>query len=145
VLACRARVRRLVADVLDMRRRMLEGHPNRSALFDLKHDRGGMVDVEFIVQTWCSLHCTPQPRLLGNLGNIALLRIAAEGLIDATLAPGLADAYRRFRKLQHRLRLNGAPYARVEPAEVAGESDAVVKLWDAVFGPPPAVAVTAAG
>ena len=37
-------------DVSAMRAKMLEGHPNRSTLFDLKHDRGGLVDVEFIVQ-----------------------------------------------------------------------------------------------
>ena len=41
---------RLRAAVIDMRRRMHAGHPNRSALFDLKHDPGGMVDVEFAVQ-----------------------------------------------------------------------------------------------
>lgn len=132
----RERVRdALVADVLAMRPKMHDGHPNRSALYDLKHDRGGMVDIEFIVQTLVLLHSHRHARLLGNLGNIALLRIAAEqGLIDAGLAKACADAYRHYRKLQHRLRLNGAQYARVEPAEVAGESDAVVALWDAVFG-----------
>jgi [glutamine synthetase] adenylyltransferase / [glutamine synthetase]-adenylyl-L-tyrosine phosphorylase len=46
----------LVADVLAMRQKMHDGHPNRSALFDLKHDRGGMVDIEFIVQTLVLLH-----------------------------------------------------------------------------------------
>ena len=40
----------LKAEVLEMRRKMLEGHPNRTTQFDLKHSRGGMVDVEFIVQ-----------------------------------------------------------------------------------------------
>ena len=48
--ASRAIARRLRSDVVEMRRKMLAGHPNRSGLFDLKHDRGGMVDVEFIVQ-----------------------------------------------------------------------------------------------
>jgi hypothetical protein len=37
--------------------------------------------------------------------------------------------------LQHRLRLNGAEYARVEPAEVAGESAAVQALWRSVVAP----------
>ena len=36
--------------VVEMRQKLLDGHPNRSALFDLKHDRGGIIDVEFIVQ-----------------------------------------------------------------------------------------------
>src|SRR5207302_3862363 len=38
---------RLRDDIVEMRRRMYAGHPNKSALFDLKHDSGGMVDVEF--------------------------------------------------------------------------------------------------
>jgi glutamate-ammonia-ligase adenylyltransferase len=124
----------LAADVIDMRRRMREGHPNRSDLFDLKHDRGGMVDVEFIVQFLVLAHAHTQPRLLGNLGNIALLHIAGElGLVDARLAAEVADAYRIFRRLQHELRLNNATYARVPPDTVAGEAAAVKSLWRAVF------------
>ena len=135
VLAMPRDLARLAADVLDMRRRMLEGHPNRSGLFDLKHDRGGMVDVEFIVQYLVLAHSHGQPRLLGNLGNIALLRIAGElGLIDAKLAGEVGDAYRRFRKLQHELRLNNAEFARVPADGVAAETAAVRSLWRAVFG-----------
>ncbi len=39
-----------------MRERVEAGHPNRTELFDIKHDRGGMVDIEFIVQYWVLLH-----------------------------------------------------------------------------------------
>jgi glutamate-ammonia-ligase adenylyltransferase len=125
----------LFADVLAMRQKMHDGHPNRSGQFDLKHDAGGMVDIEFIVQALVLAHAHDHPRLLGNLGNIALLRIAAEeGLIDAALAQRCADAYRSYRKLQHRLRLNGAEFARVEPAAVRDECAAVIALWQAVFG-----------
>jgi glutamate-ammonia-ligase adenylyltransferase len=121
--------------VLAMRKKMHDGHPNRSVQFDLKHDAGGMVDIEFIVQMLVLAHAHDHPRLLGNLGNIALLRIAAEeGLIEATLAQRCADAYRHYRKLQHRLRLNSAQYARVEPADVADEGAAVRALWKALFG-----------
>ncbi|HEU0204505.1 MAG TPA: bifunctional [glutamate--ammonia ligase]-adenylyl-L-tyrosine phosphorylase/[glutamate--ammonia-ligase] adenylyltransferase [Burkholderiaceae bacterium] len=129
---------RLRIDVLDMRRRMLDGHPNRSNLFDLKHDRGGMVDIEFIVQFLVLAHAGRHPRLLGNLGNIALLKIAGElGLIDLPLATRVADAYRDFRRVQHRLRLNVEPEqaagARVPPEELAAQANAVRTLWRAVF------------
>ena len=133
----------LCAEVRTMRQKMHDGHPNRTAQFDLKHDAGGMVDIEFIVQMLVLAHAHDHPRLLGNLGNIALLGIAAEeGLIDPALATACADAYRHYRKLQHRLRLNGAEYARVEPAEVGAESAAVRALWQAVLdaGAAPAAA-----
>ena len=64
-----ARVRDLPTlrtDVLEMRRKMLDGHPNTSALFDLKHDRGGMVDIEFIVQYLVLAHAHARPELIRN-------------------------------------------------------------------------------
>jgi glutamate-ammonia-ligase adenylyltransferase len=135
VLSRRRDLARLAADVIEMRAKMLDGHPNRSTLFDLKHDRGGMVDIEFIVQYLVLAHAHVQPRLLGNLGNIALLGIAADiGLIEAPPAARVADAYRTLRAIQHRLRLNGAAHAKVELDEVRAERDAVLQLWVRVFG-----------
>ena len=125
----------LAAEVITMRRKMHEGHPNRSGLFDLKHDQGGMVDIEFIVQFLVLAHGAAHSELLDNAGNIALLgRAGAAGLIDATLASAVADAYRRYRQLQHRLRLDDAQYARVDPEIVAEESKAVSALWESVLG-----------
>ena len=113
-----------------MRRKMHEGHPNRSELFDLKHDRGGMVDIEFIVQYLVLAHSTQHPELLDNAGNIALLgRAAKAGLIDEALAARVANAYRRYRQLQHTMRLNDAQYARVAHDEVSEQSAAVIALW----------------
>ncbi len=126
---------RLREEVAAMRKRMHDGHPNRSALFDLKHDAGGMVDIEFIVQYLVLRDACRHPALLDNAGNIALLaRAAAAGLIDAGQAAAVADAYRRYRRLQHALRLDGADYARVEPGRIDAERDAVVALWARLFG-----------
>ena len=126
--------RQLRADVLQMRSRMIEGHSNPTRLFDVKHDRGGMVDVEFIVQYLVLLYARQYHDLLRNAGNIALLQMAGEfKLIDAPLAREVADAYREFRRIQHRLRLNGAERARVPATEVQREIAAVKELWNAVF------------
>jgi len=115
---------------------MLAAHPNRSGLFDLKHDRGGMIDVEFAVQHLVLAHASRHAGLTRNLGNIALLGMAAQlGLIPAAPAEGARNAYREFRRRQHALRLNGAQYARVELAEVAPHVEAVKALWSAVVGP----------
>jgi glutamate-ammonia-ligase adenylyltransferase len=124
----------LKSEVLAMRRKMHDGHPNTTAQFDLKHDRGGMVDIEFIVQYLVLAHSHRHGDLVRNLGNIALLQMAGGmRLIDTGLAREVADAYRTFRALQHRLRLNGAERARVEPSEVEAHAGAVRRLWRAVF------------
>ncbi len=125
----------LAADVVEMRRKMAAGHPNPTDRFDLKHDPGGMVDVEFAVQYLVLAHAAVHPTLTRNLGNIALLRIAGElGLLPVAIASGAADAYRDFRRLQHQIRLTDAPNARVDPASQQARRDAVAALWLAVFG-----------
>ena len=126
---------KLAGEVVAMRRRMHDGHPNPTALFDLKHDPGGMVDIEFAVQYLVLAHAHDHPRLTGNLGNIALLRIAGElGLVPADLAARVADAYREYRKVQHAIRLTGAPHVRIDPATHAQRRNDVDALWKAVFG-----------
>jgi len=125
----------LRTDVLDMRARMRDGHPNRSGLFDIKHDSGGIVDVEFAVQYLVLAHAAQRAELTGNLGNIALLTLAEHlGLIPAPLGTTAADAYLTYRRRQHALRLRGERYARVDAAELAPERAAVAALWSAVFG-----------
>jgi glutamate-ammonia-ligase adenylyltransferase len=125
----------LAREVLKMRERMHDAHPNRSGLFDVKHDRGGMIDVEFAVQYLVLAHAARRAELTGNLGNIALLKMAAGfGLIPEALAERCRDAYREFRRLQHGLRLNGAQYARVPHERVAAHAQAVRELWAQLFG-----------
>ncbi|CAM3823240.1 bifunctional [glutamate--ammonia ligase]-adenylyl-L-tyrosine phosphorylase/[glutamate--ammonia-ligase] adenylyltransferase [Bordetella sputigena] len=127
-------------EVLSMRDKISAGHPNKTDTFDLKHDRGGMVDVEFVTQYLVLTQAATHPVLVDNLGNIALLGIAArEGLLDAGIAAQAADAYRTLRRMQHQLRLQGQEKARVAPALLAAERDAVRRLWDAVLGDEPGV------
>jgi glutamate-ammonia-ligase adenylyltransferase len=118
-----------------MRDRMREAHPNASGLFDLKHDRGGIVDVEFAVQFLVLGHAHRHADLTRNIGNLALLKLAAGlGLVRGDLADGAHAAYREFRRLQHAMRLQGERYARVEPATLAQHALAVRALWDGLFG-----------
>ncbi|RKQ61985.1 glutamate-ammonia-ligase adenylyltransferase [Vogesella indigofera] len=92
-------------EVLAMRAKMLESHPARDG--DVKHARGGIVDVEFITQFLILAHASQYPELTRNSGNIALLGAAANvGLIPAELANQGQSAYRHYRRLQHAARLN---------------------------------------
>jgi glutamate-ammonia-ligase adenylyltransferase len=124
----------LAAEIVAMRERVAVGHPNRTGLFDVKHDRGGMVDIEFIVQYWVLLHAAHDPELIHNTGNIALLReVARFGLMSAEEAETVGAAYRTYRKLQHRLRLDGMEKACVPHERIEPEREAVLGLWRRVF------------
>ena len=143
VLSQKRNVDHLRTEILDMRRKVHEGHPNGTGHFDLKHDAGGMVDIEFIVQFLVLAYSHQYPQLISNLGNIALLGIAGEvGLIDSSIAAQAGDAYRLLRARQHRLRLDGAEKTRID---LNGESDlldaraCVLDLWLQIFKAPSSV------
>ncbi|MBS1230230.1 MAG: (Glutamate--ammonia-ligase) adenylyltransferase [Proteobacteria bacterium] len=129
---------KLREDVLVMRQRMLDNHASNSdEFFDLKQDPGGLVDVEFIVQYLVLGHAHAHEHLCANLGNIALLRIAAElGLIPPQLADPVRETYREFRRLQHAMRLDGISSSRVERDAYRRRIDAVKALWQFVFDQP---------
>jgi glutamate-ammonia-ligase adenylyltransferase len=137
VLSQQRQIDHLRNEILEMRRKVHAGHPNASEEFDLKHDAGGMVDIEFIVQFLVLAYSHQHPQLIGNLGNIALLRIAGElGLIQSSEAQFVGDAYRLLRALQHRLRLDGAEKTRIaigEHSEMMSARDAVLALWLKIF------------
>ena len=126
----------LKAEVIAMRQKMADAHASHSETeFDLKHDSGGIIDVEFIVQYLILGHAHQHASLTGNLGNIALLRMAAElGLIDAGQADAAGNAYREYRRLQHAKRLSATPAARIDREPIEKHIAAVNRLWKAVFG-----------
>jgi glutamate-ammonia-ligase adenylyltransferase len=124
----------LRAQVLEMRRKMRDGHPNPSGLFDLKHDPGGLVDVEFSVQYLVLAHAARHPGLTANIGNIALLKRCAElNLLPAEVALPAADAYRELRRMQHAVKLQNSEFSRVPHEQAEASARAVLALWSAVF------------
>ncbi|HIU84319.1 MAG TPA: bifunctional [glutamate--ammonia ligase]-adenylyl-L-tyrosine phosphorylase/[glutamate--ammonia-ligase] adenylyltransferase [Candidatus Aphodousia gallistercoris] len=136
-LLCMPRDKQKVfADVSEMRQKMLDGHPNPTRLFDVKHDRGGMVDVEFAVQAMVLAYSHDYPELVNNFGNILLLEMAGRiGLIEPDLAERCVRAYRDYRLIQRRHRLEHGSGAVRIPYEEAGERiEAVKALWRKVFG-----------
>ena len=117
-----------------MREKVRAARPVKGDLFDVKHSAGGMMDVEFAVQYLVLAHSGAHADLLDNVGNIALLhRAEAAGLLSAGAGAAAADAYRELRRAQHRARLDEQP-TQVPPDTMAAQRDAVLALWQAVFG-----------
>ncbi len=111
-----------------MRRELARGDDHR---FDLKQDRGGVADIEFVVQYSVLAHAHDTPALVRFTDNIRLLEALAEsGCFDADDAGMLIDAYRAFRARIHRLALLGEP-AVVEPdTELERFRAAVARVWE---------------
>jgi len=122
----------LAGEIIEMREKMFPTHPPVDS--NVKYARGGVVDVEFIVQYLILAHARQYPQLLDNYGNIALLNIAADcGLIDKTLAEQSRTAYRFYRQQQHNTKLRDAEKTEVTD-ELLSHYSNVRKLWKEVFG-----------
>ena len=121
----------LKADIIAMREKMFATHPPLDS--NVKYARGGVVDVEFIVQYLILAHAHQYPQLLQNHGNIALLSMAADAaLISETLAESSRTAYRHYRKQQHNTKLRDAVHAEAD-SELLAHYHIVKALWLAVF------------
>ena len=148
-ILCQQRNRdELKHDIVRMREKMLSAHPNTTPLFDIKHDRGGIIDVEFMVQYLVLGYAHQHPQLTANIGNLALLKLAGElALVSIEAAEAVRIAYREFRRVQHRLRLSGdtglinsekstgesQKFARIEADYLKDHRMAVLQLWEQVF------------
>ena len=134
VLAAARDANALRAEVQSMRDKVRAAHAVKDRLFDVKHSPGGMMDVEFVVQYLVLAHSAAHAQLLDNVGNIALLqRAEAAGLLPEGCGVAAADAYRELRRAQHRARLDEQP-TQFPPELLAASCNAVVRLWQAVFG-----------
>ncbi len=125
---------KLKRDVVDMRLKMLEKHKIDHKYFDLKHDHGGIIDIEFIVQYFVLAFSSLYKELTHNIGNIGLLNLFSEkGLIESLTAKKLISAYRSYRTLQHQLGLEAKLDGKVKHSEVANHPIEVVSIWNVIF------------
>ncbi len=97
----------LLRDVADMRARMAAEHGSTMP-WDLKHLRGGLVDVEFIAQYLQLRHGPDHPQVLSPNTRMALKRIGDLGLLEPKVASDLIGALDLWQPLQAMLRLTMA-------------------------------------
>jgi glutamate-ammonia-ligase adenylyltransferase len=125
----------LQKDVVEMRARMFKEYSRKNQDgFDLKQDRGGMVDIEFMVQYMVLLMAREMPMLVRWTDNVRLIQSLAQcGLINDRTAHLLRTAYLTYRAQAHRLGLQDRP--PVVPEEKFEDLQAgVSRLWHRVFG-----------
>jgi glutamate-ammonia-ligase adenylyltransferase len=121
-------------DILAMRERMRAEHGKpRDGQFDLKHDRGGIADIEFLAQYWVLRHVREHPPLAEFADTIRHLEsVGSAALVDHRVIDRLVHAYRAYRSAAHHLSLDRRP-AVVDPAEFASMRAGVAAVWDRVM------------
>ncbi len=94
----------LLRDVAEMRERMLKTHQT-DFIWDVKHIRGGLVDVEFIAQYLQLRHAQNHPGILDRNTKGALKKLAGDGFLNSSIAADLIEAVDLWQGLQGMLRL----------------------------------------
>ena len=98
-------------DIVAMRERMRAEHGRpREGQFDLKQDRGGIADIEFLAQYWVLRHVREHPPLAEFADTIRHLEsVGSAALVDHRVIDRLVDAYRAYRERRP------SPVARAAP------------------------------
>ncbi|MDD9302316.1 MAG: bifunctional [glutamate--ammonia ligase]-adenylyl-L-tyrosine phosphorylase/[glutamate--ammonia-ligase] adenylyltransferase [Desulfobacter sp.] len=114
-----------------MRKQRLVPEPGR---FDLKQVRGGIVDIEFLVQFLVLCHGARFPDVLVWTDNIRLMEgLSVEGLISGEESQILQETYVAMRQSMHRLTLQEKPQTVAE-AILIEKADAVAGIYDDYLG-----------
>ena len=125
---------RLRDEVGAMRERMRrELAKSRSGQFDLKQDRGGIADIEFLAQYWALREGERHPAVLMFSDTIRQLETLASGdLVPQATVDVLTGAYRAYRMRNHHrsLREEGGI---IDASEFVAERAAVARVWEETF------------
>jgi glutamate-ammonia-ligase adenylyltransferase len=122
-------------EVVEMRERMRQELDKSDAdRVDLKQSRGGIVDVEFMVQCGVLLWSDAQAELLKFTDNLNLLdAFASCGLLPGEDARLLAEAYCAIRQRINHLALQDKP-PLVGAEELVEYREAVARIWHRLLG-----------
>ena len=124
----------LRAEIVAMRERMRAEHGKpREGQFDLKQDRGGISDIEFLAQYWVLRHVREHPPLAEFADTIRHLEsVGSAALVEHRVIDRLVDAYRTYRNAVHHLSLEQRPPV-VDAAAYAPMRAGVTAVWDQVM------------
>jgi len=95
----------LASGVKAMRARMERELGKKSKGYHIKYGKGGLVDVEFIVQYLQLLHGREHPELLATGTVTALDVLVSSGIISGSDGDALKDSYGFLRELESKLRI----------------------------------------
>jgi glutamate-ammonia-ligase adenylyltransferase len=134
-LLCRERnLGELAGQVTAMRARMLKARRPQPGRFDVKHDPGGLNDVEFLVQYFLLANAHAHPDLVHHSDHMRQLDALVEtGCLGPNKGEDLQSIYLEFRTRLHRDALDESDGV-VETGELDAQRERVISIWQEVFG-----------
>ena len=133
---CRARDdATLRRDIVAMKSKMAQANSRSSARwFDLKLGRGGIVDIEFLIQYLVLRDAAQHPAIIRPRTTDATLEsLQQAGILSRAAATQLRTTYQTYLRKSLDLKLMDRPL-RVAHDEFAEQRAAVSALWDETFG-----------
>lgn len=124
-------------EVVNMRHKMRDhlGSKASSGTFNVKHDAGGMVDIEFLCQYAVLALAHQTPSLLTYSDNIRILEMLTEsGHLPTEESERLREAYLVYRSATHRAALTGEKVLGDGEA-FRSHREAVTALWQRFLEP----------
>jgi len=136
----------LCKDIVEMRERMRgelsrgddvqavsgtgqQGEPANGPRFDIKQGRGGIADIEFMVQYMALRWAADYDNMLTYTDNIRiLLAIAQNKCMSIEESEALADIYRAYRSIVHQLALQEQA-AVIDTGPFATQRETVNRIW----------------
>jgi len=103
VLAVKREPGKILVDVAEMRER-IDREKATDNPWSVKHVRGGVVDLEFIAQTFVLLKAHEHPEIIAGNTAVAFQKLSHAGIINCTIAKELIDATLLMRDVQGLLR-----------------------------------------
>jgi glutamate-ammonia-ligase adenylyltransferase len=127
----RSDLREKVAEMRERMRRELSA--SRAGQFDLKQDRGGIADIEFLAQYWALRWAGEYPPVAHFSDTIRQLEsVASAALVPQQQVDELVAAYQIYRQAAHRRSLEGQSGV-VEASAFGPQRAAVGAIWSATM------------
>ena len=124
----------LRSDIIDMRERMYQSkRPAEGERVDLKQSRGGMVDIEFMVQYWVLAKANSIGSDCLYSDNISLLKALFRRDLITSSQSRLVEIYQSYHRLLHESVLQNQS-AEIDSELIAEQLAHVKNCWNDCFG-----------
>ena len=135
-ILCRSRdPESLRREVIDMRRRMRENLASTDpSVFHIKQNRGGIIDIEFMVQYLILAWAHDYPQITDQSDNIRQMEsLGQAGVMDPERAERMRDIYISMRSTIHRRALQ-RQNSEIDASAFPEERAYIRQCWEAIMG-----------